>query len=48
MQHKLQDNSKEFSALIEHRFKIVDDELKRNGLDYIKRANQLRDQVGTF
>jgi hypothetical protein len=42
-QSKLQDNTKEIQAMIDHKFKIMDDELKRNAIDYIKRQNIVRD-----
>ena len=38
-QHKLADNTKEFSSQIEHRFKIVDDEIARNLIDTNKKVN---------
>ncbi len=45
VQSKLQDNTKEIQAMIDHKFKIMDDELQRNAIDYIKRQNIVRDQM---
>lgn len=47
-QHKLQDNTKEQAATIDHKFKLIDDEMKRNGLDYVNKVKQVRDQMRAF
>ena len=38
VQHKLQDNTKEISAQIEHKFKLIDDEMKRNSIDHLNKV----------
>lgn len=42
-QVKLQNNTKEFSAQMDHKFKMIDDEMKRNSVDYMNKVKQVRD-----
>lgn len=47
-QHKMQDNSKEYYSQVEHRFKMIDDEINRNLHDTLKKVNQVRDSLRDY
>lgn len=48
VQHKLQNNTQEFSVLMESRFALVGDEIKRNEIELMNKMNQLKENFVNY
>ena len=48
VQHKLQNNTQEFSVQMESRFTLIGDEIKRNEIELMNKMNQLKENFVNY